>query len=233
MLIKNPHSIFLTLEKRPDDVKEIYCPKDHTSLLWEKIKKKAALHKIPLLPPPANKKQSFEGRTTNHGALIKPIDAKPLTSLLNNPNGILFACDSIQDPQNLGAIFRCAAFFNIQGIILCMHRATSVNSTVYDVASGGVEVVPFSVAANLTQALEKAKKAGFWILGTSENATQPLETIDKERPWVVVFGNEHQGMRQLIEKTCDVTCKIDPVSSDVQSLNVSITTGIIAHYFKK
>ena len=78
-------------------------------------------------------------------------------------HGIWLALDSLQDPQNVGAIFRSAAFFGVRGILLTQERSVPLTAAVYDIASGGAEYVPFSIQANLQRSFEIAKDAGLWI----------------------------------------------------------------------
>jgi 23S rRNA (guanosine2251-2'-O)-methyltransferase len=125
----------------------------------------------------------------------------------------------------VGAIFRTAAFFGVQGVLLTQERSAPLTSTVYDVASGGMESIPFAVEVNLQRAFEKAKDAGLWILGTSEHAQEDFSTIKRDRPWLLVIGNEEKGMRRLTEEACDVLCKITP-AGNVTSLNASVAAAI-------
>ncbi|MFZ9595201.1 MAG: 23S rRNA (guanosine(2251)-2'-O)-methyltransferase RlmB, partial [Bdellovibrionia bacterium] len=118
--------------------------------------------------------------------------------------GLWLALDCLQDPQNVGAIFRAAAFFGVQGILLTQERSASLTGTVYDVASGGLEFVPFVVQANLQRGFEVAKKAGLWVLGTSEHAQEDVAAVACDRPWLLVLGNEEKGIRRLTEESCDV-----------------------------
>jgi 23S rRNA (guanosine2251-2'-O)-methyltransferase len=102
-----------------------------------------------------------------------------------------------------------------------------MTSVVYDIASGGVEAVPFVSVINLQRAFEKAKDAGLWILGTSEHAKTPIQKVGADRPWLLVMGNEENGMRRLTEEACDMTCTIPAKGDGVTSLNVSVATGIL------
>ena len=77
-------------------------------------------------------------------------------------------------------------------------------------ASGGVEYVPFSVQTNLSRALDAAKDAGLWVLGTSEHAEKDLSAFSADRPWLLVLGNEERGMRRLTRDKCDELCRIPP-----------------------
>lgn len=139
--------------------------------------------------------------------------------------GLWLALDRLQDPHNIGAIFRSAAFFGVQGILLTQERSAPLTGTVYDVSSGGIEHVPFSIQPSLQHGFEKAKEAGLWILGTSEHSSDDLATISRDRPWLLVIGNEEKGMRRLTEEACDVLCRITP-RGPVTSLNASVAASI-------
>ncbi len=141
-------------------------------------------------------------------------------------SGLWLALDCLTDPHNVGAIFRAAAFFGVRGILLTQERSAPLTSTVYDVACGGVDHVPFVLQTNLQRGFEVAKEAGLWILGSSEHAKQDFATVERDRPWLLVLGNEERGMRRLTEEACDVLAKI-PAKGGVTSLNVSVAAGVM------
>jgi 23S rRNA (guanosine2251-2'-O)-methyltransferase len=140
--------------------------------------------------------------------------------------GLWLALDSLTDPHNVGAIFRTASFFGVQGILLTQERSAPLSAAAYDVASGGIEYVPFALQTNLQRAFEVAKEAGLWILGTSEHAKQSFREVQRDRPWLLVLGNEERGMRRLTEESCDVVCGVPP-RGGVTSLNVSVAAGVL------
>jgi 23S rRNA (guanosine2251-2'-O)-methyltransferase len=140
--------------------------------------------------------------------------------------GLWLALDQIQDPHNVGAVFRTAAFFGIRGIVLTRDRSAPINATVYDVASGGMEHVPFSSLPNLSRAIEQAKEAGLWALGASEHAERDVSEIPHDRPWLLVLGNEEKGLRRLTFENCDDVCRLSARGS-VGSLNVSVAAGVL------
>ncbi|MFO0917367.1 MAG: RNA methyltransferase [Planctomycetaceae bacterium] len=136
------------------------------------------------------------------------------------------ALDCLQDPQNVGSIFRTAAFFGIRGVIVTRDRSAPLNGTVYDVASGGMELVPFAQPPNLARALEAAKSAGLWILGSSEHAEKTIAAVPRDRPWLLVVGSEDQGLRRLTLEHCDEVCRIEPRGA-LPSLNVSTAAAVL------
>lgn len=177
-------------------------------------------------------KSELGGRVGVAGALIKPRESLSLEELFHGAKdraqgkGLWLALDSLQDPHNIGAIFRTASFFGVQGIIVTEERSAPLSATAYDVASGGIEHVPFTMQINLQRAFEVAKEMGLWILGTSERAHDDLKKVEADRPWLVVLGNEERGMRRLTEESCDLLCKV-PSRGKLDSLNVSVAAGVI------
>jgi 23S rRNA (guanosine2251-2'-O)-methyltransferase len=176
------------------------------------------------------------GRLSSGEARVRESEGISLEALFSGARdraegkGLWLALDSLQDPQNLGALFRAAAFFGVEGILLTQERSAPLTATVYDIACGGLESVPFTLQVNLQRAFEKAKAEGLWILGTSEHAKESLFKVQRDRPWLLVVGNEEKGMRRLTEESCDMLCSIPAQSNIVTSLNVSVAAGIaIAH----
>lgn len=245
LFVKNPHSILAALQLRPKDVVEITFPSDSTDGVWKSIEALSEKNKIRKREagsvgefvkskknaPIQKSTKNFVGRESNHGALIRPKTPTAVERMFDgidsDTRGIWLALDSLQDPQNLGAIFRSAAFFGVKGLILTAERSAPMSATVYDISAGGVEAIPFVQVINLQRAFEKAKEAGLWILGTSEHAKTPIAKIQKDRPWLLVMGNEEKGMRRLTEEACDMTCAIPAQGATVTSLNVSVATGIL------
>ena len=81
---------------------------------------------------------------------------------------------------------------------------------------------------NITETIKKLKDAGLWICGTSIKATKYYFNQDLKGPLGIVIGNEGKGMNELVEKNCDFLVKI-PMMGKVESLNASVSTGIIIY----
>jgi 23S rRNA (guanosine2251-2'-O)-methyltransferase len=154
--------------------------------------------------------------------MVEPPSPLPLESIFSTESvrGLWLALDQIQDPQNLGALFRLAGFFGVCGIVLTKDRSAAVNATVCDVAAGGAEYVPFAIVANLAQALERAQQSSIWVLGTCERAETSIYDIRRDRHWMLVLGNEGNGLRRLTREKCDQLVGL-PAQGPVPSLNVA------------
>jgi 23S rRNA (guanosine2251-2'-O)-methyltransferase len=245
VIVHNPHSILAALQTRPEDVVELVIPSSTgRDDAWARVAELAKQKRIQIKGSGSSSGASggpknaprrggeSDGRSSAAHASLKERAGLSAEELFEGArersggNGLWLALDSLQDPHNVGAIFRAAAFFGVEGIILTEERSAPLTGTVYDVACGGVEYVPFTLQTNLQRGFEIAKDAGLWILGTSEHAHDHLASIDKDRPWLLVLGNEEKGMRRLTEESCDLLCKI-PAVGRVTSLNVSVAAGIL------
>ncbi len=244
--LRNPHSILAALETRPKDVLEVVSPPsldksgDVSADAWLQVVKLAKENGIRVSSgasiPKSERNQrdnpNSGGRMSLSEGVIKEREPVSLSDLFEGAKdraggkGVWLALDTVQDPQNVGAIFRAAAFFGVQGILMTADRSAPLTGTVYDVASGGLERVPFAIETNLKRALDEAKEAGLWILGTSERAKDELSKIKADRPWLLVLGNEEKGMRRLTEESCDQTCRVEAFGK-VGSLNVSVAAGVL------
>jgi 23S rRNA (guanosine2251-2'-O)-methyltransferase len=139
----------------------------------------------------------------------------------------LLLLDSIQDPHNLGAIFRTAECAGIDGIIVTTNQSSPITETVEKISAGAVPYLKICKVNNLVHIIERLKKEGYWIVGsflTSESKN--YTDIDFNMPLAVIVGNEEKGIRKLVAENCDFLAKI-PMKGKIGSLNVSVATGIL------
>ena len=226
--LRNPHSILAALDVRPAAVKSVRLSAHHPGGPWRAVVDRAQQRQITVqISRPASSGRQHARATERTGAgsaVVEPPSPVPLQQSLRLASGgspgIWLALDQVQDPQNLGALFRLAAFFGVRGVILTKDHTAPVNETVCDVAAGGVEYVPFTVVPNLAQAFRSAQAADIWILGTCERAAHDIRTLPRDRHWMLVMGNEADGLRRLTREKCDELCSL-PATGPVASLNVA------------
>lgn len=233
LTLRNPHSILAALKARPQDVLSVRVSSQAADAAWRNVAELARQNRIAVLmpghSPGGGKRREPRGSRSGAGeADVRPREDVSIPELFADVGdaGLWLAFDHLQDPHNVGAVFRTAAFFGVRGIVMTKDRSAPLTAAVYDVASGGMEAVPFSVQSNLARSIEKAKSAGLWVLGTSEHAEQDIAEVPRDRAWLLVVGNEQKGLRQLTETHCDDMCRLTP-RGHVTSLNVSVAAGIL------
>jgi len=133
---------------------------------------------------------------------------------------VLVALDQIQDPHNLGAIARSAVNLGARGLILPERRSAPVTAVAVQASAGAIQKVPVFHVVNLAQALERCKKAGFWIYGADMGGKPSWET-SFNRPLVLVIGSEGSGLRPLVRSSCDEVVSIPQSEQAVESFNAS------------
>ena len=227
--LRNPHSVLAAFEARPGAVTSLQLPPGGGGSAWQAARVLAEAADVEI--GTAEERSGVRGRERGAFARVVERPAVALEELVGDGGtgrGLWLALDSLQDPQNVGAIFRLAAFFGVRGVVMGKDRAAPMSATVYDVASGGVEAVPYAVETNLHRALGRMRDAGLWVLGSSEHAERSVYELDTDRAWVLVVGNEEQGMRPRIREACDELVAVRPAAgAGVTSLNVASATAVL------
>ncbi len=138
----------------------------------------------------------------------------------------LLVLDGVTDPHNLGACLRSADAAGVDAVIVPRDRACGLTPVVRKVASGAAEAVPFVQVTNLARTLKTLQDAGVWVVGTAlEEGAVSLYEARLDGALAIVLGAEGKGMRRLTRENCDQLVYI-PMHGSVQSLNVSVATGI-------
>ncbi len=148
-------------------------------------------------------------------AILDAIDGSPLVLVL----------DGVQDPHNLGACLRTADAAGVHLVVVCKDRSAGITPVVRRAASGAAETLAVIQATNLSRVLRNLKKRGIWLAGTSDNVPDSLYSTDLTGPLALVMGSEGSGLRRLTRELCDYLVSI-PMSGGVESLNVSVATGV-------
>ena len=166
-------------------------------------------------------------------AIVPPYEYVEISDILDTAkergeDPFVIILDGIEDPHNLGSIIRTAETAGVHGIIIPKRRAASVNSTVNKASAGAVEHMKIARVTNISDAIEELKQAGLWICGTDVSAEKYYYNQDLTGPLGIVIGNEGKGISDKVKKNCDFNVKI-PMSGKIQSLNASVSTGIIVY----
>ncbi len=144
----------------------------------------------------------------------------------SSSNPLILILDSIQDTHNVGAILRTAECSGVDGIIVTKHNSAPINATVVKTSAGATEHVKIVQVNNLANTIKVLKESGFWIVGSSLDNAKLYTEVDFTRPIALIVGNEEKGIRKLTADKCDFLVKI-PMAGKLQSLNVSVATGIL------
>ena len=152
------------------------------------------------------------------------------------------ALDEVVDPQNLGAVLRSAHFLGVDGVVVCAKNSAPLSPVVSKASSGAAEArETYASRGAMSQFLERASRDGWAVLGAAADSRDAKDVgeVEVTGPTVLVVGNEGRGLRTNVRRACGSMVKIDGASrvrddgdaagASVDSLNVSVATGILLH----
>ena len=134
--------------------------------------------------------------------------------------------DDIEDPHNLGAIIRTANLAGAHGVIIPKRRAVGLTATVARTSAGALNYTPVARVTNLGATIDQLKKEGIWFVCADMNG-EIMYRQNLTGPIGLVIGNEGDGVSRLVKEKCDFTASI-PMKGDIDSLNASVATGVLA-----
>lgn len=142
---------------------------------------------------------------------------------------LVLVLDSVQDPQNLGALVRTAHVVGAHGVVIPKDRAVGVTPTVVKASAGATEHVKIATVTNVARALEELKAGGLWTAGAvaAGDSKAPWD-IDFRVPIALVLGAEGKGIRPLVLRSCDFKVQI-PMAGQVASLNVGAAGAMLLY----
>lgn len=225
------HAVQTMLKSSPQRVTELHVQQGRKDDRLQKIHNLAEQHGIALqLTSVKRLDAKAEGRHQGVMALCRPGETYDESFLMqlaekHGASSLFLMLDGVTDPHNLGACLRSADGAGVHAVIVPKDNSVGLTPVVQKVACGAAETVPLITVTNLTRTLDKLQQQGAWVVGTDGEADQTIYDLDLTGPTVIVMGSEGDGMRQLTRKQCDFLAKL-PMSGTVESLNVSVATGI-------
>jgi len=224
------HAVTARLRHAAAGVREIYLDAARSDARARNLARLAAERGVNVLTVDAARLDGLTGRARHQGVAARIVPEVPATSIeqvLERNAGplLLLVLDGIQDPHNLGACLRVADAFGVHAVIAPKDRATGITPVVSKVACGAAETIPYVMVTNLARALRMLRENGIWIIGADQGAQTDIyhARLDGSLAWVL--GAEGAGMRRLTREHCDELVRI-PMAGSVESLNVSVASGI-------
>jgi tRNA G18 (ribose-2'-O)-methylase SpoU len=143
----------------------------------------------------------------------------------------LVILEAVSNPDNVGSVFRNAAAFGADGVLLSPTCCDPFYRKAIRTSMGATLCVPFARAAadQWPGVLTRVRAAGFTIVALTPH--EPSETLEafaaRPRParLALIVGTEGDGLTAAVEAAADVRVRI-PISGDVNSLNLATAVGI-------
>lgn len=146
---------------------------------------------------------------------------------------LILLLDHIQDPQNLGTLFRTAEAMAVQGVVIPERRSASITPAVVNASAGAVEHLRVARLPNLNRAIEDLKELQYWIAGLDDSPEALLPTQKMlDGALAVVVGSEGTGISRLTREKCDFLVRL-PMYGQIESLNASVAGSIMLYLVRQ
>lgn len=145
------------------------------------------------------------------------------------------ALENINDPGNLGTILRTCWWFGIDNIMISRDSVDLYNSKVIRASQGAIFNLSIHNGADLSNELTNLYEKGYKVLLTDLSAKFLIEkyNFDKKQKYVIVFGNEANGISDKIKSiTSYDRIKISKYT-ECESLNVASSAAIVFYELTK
>jgi tRNA G18 (ribose-2'-O)-methylase SpoU len=146
----------------------------------------------------------------------------------SNWNGVLLV--GVQDPENMGSIFRTCAALGIQDLFLGPECVDPYARRVLRVSMGNAFKLNLFTTHDAIQTIAGFHTQGVETLAACLSSTSvELAQWHRTKPTLIVLGNEAHGLPEEIQRSTTEGVRIE-MELDTDSLNVSVAAAILLHY---
>ena len=229
-IIAGFHAVGARLRHAPASIETIYVDERRRDGRMVDLTQRAKSLGVRVAPIDAERLRGLAGEAPHQGvvALAAELEqAVTLDDVLNrvDANTLLLLLDGVTDPRNLGACLRVADAAGVSAVIVPRDRSAGLTPSALKAAAGAAETVPLIAVTNLARAMDDLRDADVRMVGAVGESEQSMYEIDLTGPLAWALGAEDTGLRRLTRERCDTLARI-PLSGHVESLNVSVATGI-------
>jgi TrmH family RNA methyltransferase len=167
--------------------------------------------------------------TRTHQGILAVLEIKehPWEDLRKRGGPILLLCE-LQDPGNLGSIFRVTEAGKGAGLVLSRGTIDPYSPKVARASMGSIFRLPFLVNQDPLESLRALRSLGCRVWATAAEGGTSLWEVDFTHPAAVLFGQEGAGLRGKLLEEADGVLTI-PMNPAVNSLNVAISAGLVVY----
>jgi len=163
-------------------------------------------------------------------AIAQRAPLPPVEDLLSRlpEKALVVGLVGLANHDNVGGIFRNAAAFGAQAVLLDQETCDPLYRKAIRVSVGGALVVPFTRAPSAEAMMQALEAASFEVFALSPSGKDVLSHIRPAARTALLLGAEGPGLPQdVLARTRTVSI---PMSGGFDSLNVATTSGIALHH---
>ena len=144
----------------------------------------------------------------------------------NKKQPLLIVLEDIQDPGNLGTIFRTAEAAGADGVIMSSRTADVYTPKTIRSTMGSIYRVPFLYAEDLSSIIKRIRETGVSVYAAHLGGTAAYDAYDYRKGTAFLIGNEANGLREETAACADARIHI-PMEGRVESLNAAVASSVL------
>lgn len=149
-------------------------------------------------------------------------------ALLAQRDGLYLVLETIQDPGNLGTIFRTAEGAGVTAIFLNRETADLTAPKTVRSTMGSIFRVPHFETASVADAVAEVKRHGITVYAAAPGAAARYDTVDYRGGTAFLIGNEGNGLSAEAMTLADQSIFI-PMQGALESLNAAVAATLLVY----
>lgn len=150
------------------------------------------------------------------------------SDLLQAERTRLLVLENIQDPGNLGTMFRTGEGAGLTGIIISRETVDLFSPKTVRATMGSIYRMPFYMAEDLHGAIAALRGAGVRVYAAHLRGERYYDEEDFTGATAFLIGNEGNGLKKETADLADTYLQI-PMEGQLESLNAAMAAGILMY----
>lgn len=147
-------------------------------------------------------------------------------------DGFYLLLENVQDPGNLGTMFRTGEGAGIDGIIMSKETVDLYNPKTIRSTMGSIFRVPFYYTNDLQETIAKLQEAGICVYAAHLKGEKFYHELSFTGGTAFLIGNEGNGLTKETADKADTYLKI-PMEGKLESLNAAVSAAILMYEAKR
>ena len=214
-------------------IREAYLTENALKKACQNPEMKAKLDQIPWEMVSDEVMEKMADTQTPQGILtVLRCPSYDLETCLNKKDGLFLVLEDLQDPGNLGTIMRTGEGAGVTAVIMNKKTVDIFNPKTIRATMGSIYRVPFILADDLTETLQKMKEKSIQIYAAHLSGTEFYTGRSFQKATAFLIGNEGNGLSKEIAEMADSFIKI-PMEGKLESLNAAVAAALLIYEAKR
>lgn len=141
-------------------------------------------------------------------------------------DGQFVLLENLQDPGNVGAIFRTAEALGLNGAFLTADSCDPYNPKAIRASMGAVFRLPFLIVDDVVSAMKECKAKNMRPIASVPDEASKITAIRFFKGAIMCIGNEGNGLSEQLKSVCGEKVTI-PMNGRAESLNAATAAAIL------